>query len=81
MRQNKKQAALDYLKSIHVEYDSDPVIAYCAFEAGAEWMQKKIIEKACEWLKNNWREYVYQDRDNIVHFGHWESDFRKAMEE
>lgn len=39
------------------------------------------IDKACEWLTNNWREYVYQDGDGIVHFGHWESDFRKAMEE
>ena len=42
---------------------------------------KDAIDKACEWLKNNWREYVYQDGDGIVHFGHWESDFRKAMEE
>ena len=47
----------------------------------AEWMQRKMIEKACEWLKNNWREYVYQDGDGIIHFGHWENDFRKAMEE
>ena len=46
----------------------------------AEWMQKTMIEKACEWFINNWREYVYQDGDGIVHFGHWESDFRKAME-
>lgn len=38
-------------------------------------------EKFREWLKNNWREYVYQDGDGIIHFGHWESDFRKAMEE
>ena len=42
---------------------------------------KDAIDKACEWLENNWREYVYQDGDGIVHFGHWESDFRKAMEE
>lgn len=42
---------------------------------------KDAIEKACEWLRNNWREYVYQDGDGIVHFGHWEADFRKAMEE
>jgi hypothetical protein len=56
---------------------------YCsgACIAMAEWMQKKMIEKAVEWLNNNWREYVYQDGDGIVHFGHWESDFRKAMEE
>lgn len=38
-------------------------------------------EKFREWLKNNWREYVYQDGDGIIHFGHWESDFRKVMEE
>ena len=44
--------------------------------------QKVIdIEKACEWLKNNWREYVVQDRDGMILFGHWEYDFRKAMEE
>lgn len=44
--------------------------------------QKAIdIEKACEWLKNNWREYVNQDRDGMILFGHWESDFRKAREE
>ena len=39
------------------------------------------VEKACEWLKNNWREYVNQDRDGMILFGNWESDFRKAMEE
>ena len=44
--------------------------------------QKVIdIDKACEWLKNNWREYVVQDRDGIILFGHWEYDFRKAMED
>ena len=44
--------------------------------------QKVIdIDKACEWLRNNWREYVNQDRDGMILFGHWEYDFRKAMEE
>ena len=33
------------------------------------------IEKACEWLKNDLRKY------GIFLFGHWESDFRKSMEE
>ena len=38
--------------------------------------QKTIdINKACEWLKNSLLEY------GIILFGHWESDFRKAMEE
>ncbi len=52
-----------------------------AFIEGAEWADKTMIDKAVEWLENNWREYVYQDGDGIVHFGHWESDLRKAMEE
>ena len=46
-----------------------------------EWARREVIEKFREWLKNNWREYVYQDEDGIIHFGHWESDFRKVMEE
>ena len=39
------------------------------------------VDKFCEMLKHNWQEYVYQDGDGIVHFGHWEADMRKAMEE
>ena len=49
--------------------------------AGATEQKAIDIDKACEWLKNNWREYVNQDRDGMILFGHWESDFRKAMEE
>ena len=52
-----------------------------SFQNAIEWARKTTIEKACEWLKNNWREYVNQDRDGMILFGHWESDFRKAMEE
>ena len=75
MIENKKQAALDYIKSMHVEYDSDPVIAYCAFGAGAEWMQKEIIEKACEWLQKE----VLEDYAGVV-WADIVKDFRKAME-
>ena len=32
-----------------------------------------------EWLRNNWRKYIYQDRDGVILFNHWESDFRKSM--
>lgn len=48
---------------------------------GVKLADKTMIEKVCKWFKNNWREYVYQDKDGIVSFAHWESDFRKAMEE
>lgn len=45
------------------------------------WADKTMIDKMVTWLENNWREYVYQDGDGIVHFGHWKSDLRKSMEE
>lgn len=46
------------------------------FAKGAEWADKTMIEKACEWIK---KEVLYDYQgviwDNIV------EDFRKAMEE
>ena len=75
MRENKKQAALDYIKSIHVEYDSDPVIAYCAFGAGAEWMQETMIEKATQWLFENVYDYLNPEDQERV------ESFRKYLEE
>ena len=59
----------------------DEPTAYEAYIAGAKEQKAIDIEKACEWLRNNWREYIYQDRDGMILFGHWESDFRKSMEE
>ena len=53
-----------------------------AFEAGAEWMQERMIEKAVKWIKTNWREYINgPDKDGCIAFAHWENDFRRAMEE
>ena len=52
-----------------------------AYFAGSENTREKLIDKACEWLKDNWRKHVWLDGDNIIHFGLWENDFRKAMEE
>ena len=46
-----------------------------AYVKGATDQKAIDIDKACEWLKNNLREY------GIILFGYWESDFRKAMEE
>ena len=49
--------------------------------AGYEQAEKDTIERAIKWLKENWREYVWTTDNGIPHFGHWENDFRKAMEE
>ena len=62
-----------YEETILSEHSVDRVA-----EIIAEKMQEQKavdIDKACEWLKNNLREY------GIILFGHWESDFRKAMGE
>ena len=59
----------------------DEPTANKAYIDGAKEQKAIDIDKACEWLKNNWREYVNQDRDGMILFGHWESDFRKSMEE
>lgn len=47
-----------------------------AFEAGAEWAQKFMIERACEWLESAIRPYAgYSDTVDII------ESFRKSMEE
>ena len=33
------------------------------FEAGAEWADKTMIEKACKWLEENADKYVYREYD------------------
>ena len=53
-----------------------------AFEEGAEWADKTMIDKACEWLKRNAEDYVVTCYDK----GELDSEgllmaFRKAMEE
>ena len=50
-------------------------IANESYIAGANEQKAIDIERACEWLKNDLRKY------GIILFGHWESDFRKSMEE
>ena len=46
------------------------------FVEGAEWMQKKIIDKACEWL------YVYYPTlERAKSFEDAWEHFKKAMEE
>lgn len=44
------------------------------FKEGAEWADKTMIEKACEWLSDNMKCYAAFDWEMI-------KDFRKAMEE
>ena len=54
-----------------------------AFEEGAEWADKTMIEKVCEWLDNYLMEIGYPDdwmRDSQNMLS-GEERFRKAMKE
>ena len=52
------------------------------YESDIEYIHKDVfIEKACEWIRENWREYINVDKDGVVCFGHWERDFKKYLEE
>ena len=53
-----------------------------SYENDIEYVRKdSFIEKAVEWLNKHWREYVWLTDNDIIHFGHWKNDFKKAMEE
>lgn len=51
-----------------------------AMLAGMEKMKEEMIDKVCKWLAKHWREYVWLTDNDIIHFGHWEHDFKRAME-
>lgn len=38
-----------------------------------------FIEKAAEWFRTHWRDYVGIDKDNVIHFGLWGNDFKNYM--
>lgn len=53
-----------------------------AVEKTAERTKREMIEKAVEWIRTNWREYINgPDKDGCIAFAHWENDFRRAMED
>ena len=82
-----RQAAWEYylnLDSHHFEEKQHNNIHTDAFEAGAEWEHKRLIEMACDWLVMNASDYVVSttgDDDDCVVSLDMVEDFRKAMEE
>lgn len=61
----------------------------CEFEARqaalemAEWKEEQMIDKACEWLKENIHKYKEYDESGFYHekSKFLFKDFKKAMEE
>ena len=70
--------AKEYYESLH---HSGPFQAHHVIDV-YEHAEKDTVNRAVEWLKENWRNYIMgPDADGCIGFGHWENDFRKAMEE
>ena len=73
----------DLMQLIDAEMN-DPVLGKllnrnAAYVLGKE-IKSVLIERACEWLRNNWRNYVVVDSDTrVIYFGHMENDFCNAM--
>ena len=83
--------AIDYseIEENFLEYDdcgdvcNDKTLIERAFIEGAKWADKTMIERVCEWLKDNANGYLdwYDweecrlNTDNLLY------DFKKAMEE
>lgn len=53
-----------------------------AFEEGAKWADKTMIEKACKWLEQHQEDYDMYDAwlGDYVSFKAFIKDFRKAIE-
>ena len=63
------------------EQDNEGQALLYAVEKTAERTKKEMIEKAAEWIRSHWREYINgPDKDGCISFGHWENDFKQAMD-
>jgi hypothetical protein len=76
-----KEAAADHRDCVCCGFD-DPIAdaQEASFIVGAEWEHKRLVEKACEWLRKNttWECNFYGGNNpnkNKI------EEFRKAMEE
>lgn len=83
-----KEAAAEHRDTVCCGfYDPIADAQEASFIVGAEWEHKRLVEKACEWLKENVSKYSYVIKVEgteyrKVHFtDSLIEDFRKAMEE
>lgn len=82
-----KEAAADHRDCVCCGfYDPIADAQEASFIVGAEWEHKRLVEKACEWLKENVSKYSYVIKVEgteyrKVHFtDSLIEDFRKVME-
>ena len=80
-REEIEKAATDYINSDAVS-PMNMQLAFGDFINGAEWADKTMIEKACEWVENHIFDFPWYDNEH----GDFSSKdvanaLRKAMEE
>ena len=82
-----EEAAMQYAKSKHKDTTLQQIVSW-DFKAGAQWQKEQMIDKACDWLADNYSKYIITkglatifratiDFDTIRMI----EDFKKAMEE
>lgn len=77
-------AAIDYCRKEHPHYDGEALGEITdAFEAGAEWEHKRLVEKACEWLISSF-DHLHNEYHRKLEFGNQEvfiEAFKKKLDE
>lgn len=77
-----KVEAVKRAKGYYGEDTLETRIAYSSFLDGCEWKEQQMIEKACEWLKDNINDYLvwYDFREECrVNKDELLCNFKKAM--
>ena len=80
----KEYFALAHYRNIAGETDYTENAAFEGIIAGANWADKTMIDKACEWLDMNIIDYIVEgSREGITDEDkkHLIEDFKNAMEE
>lgn len=76
-RREKIEKAAMQVGGVHPDWDALECFRV-GYKEGAQWADKTMIEKACEWIIENMPHYVSKDYTYEVDMA---DDFRKAMEE
>lgn len=80
-REEIEKAAFEYINSDAVN-PMNTQLAFGDFVNGTKWADKTMIEKACQWIKENFECYVGADvSPYYVYADEFVENFRKAMEE
>lgn len=59
--------AIDFRHSIlYLKSARDMVVAYKSFKSGAEWADATMLDKVCEWLKENVRVFQKEDIGDFI---------------